>query len=126
MAGFSNYLEVELLDHVFGVTSFTMPTAYLSFHTADPGETGTSEASGMTRQSLSAKMAAASAGAITSNADVEVTSSHGSDQTITHLGIWDASTVGNFLASFALSASKVIGNGDTLRIAAGDLDFTLD
>ena len=126
MAGFSNYLETELLDHVFGVGSYAMPTAYLSFHTADPGETGTSEASGMTRQSLNAKMAAASGGAITSNALVEVTSSHGSSQTISHLGIWDAVSGGNFLASFTLAEAKAIGNGDTLRVAAGDLDFTLD
>jgi hypothetical protein len=126
VAGFSNYLEAELLDHVFGVASYTMPTAYLSFHTGDPGETGASEASGMARQSLNAKMDAASGGAITSNTLVSVTSSHGSDQTISYLGVWDAVSGGNFLASLLMSTGKTIGNGDTLSFAAGDLDFTLD
>ncbi|KKN28890.1 hypothetical protein LCGC14_0849430, partial [marine sediment metagenome] len=28
MGSFSNYAEVEILDHVVGKTSFTMPIAY--------------------------------------------------------------------------------------------------
>ena len=38
---FSNYLETEILDHVFGGNAYTAPsTLYLALYTAAPGETG--------------------------------------------------------------------------------------
>ena len=46
--------------------------------------------------------------------------------TVTHVGIFDASTGGNLIAYAALTASKTIDTGDVLRLPAGDLDVTLD
>lgn len=41
MAALTNYGEEKLSKHLLGVTSFTMPSAlYISLHTADPTETG--------------------------------------------------------------------------------------
>jgi len=38
---FTNYLETEILDHVFGGNAYTAPgTHYLALYTAAPGETG--------------------------------------------------------------------------------------
>ena len=37
MAGFSDYLETKVLDHVFGGTAYTAPsTLYISLYTAAP------------------------------------------------------------------------------------------
>jgi len=38
---FSNYLENEILDHIVGKTSYTMPTAYIALCTSDPTDAGT-------------------------------------------------------------------------------------
>ena len=41
MAGFSDYLETKVLDHVFGGTSYTAPTTlYVALYTAAPTDTG--------------------------------------------------------------------------------------
>ena len=42
MAGtFSDYTENELLDHIMGVGSLTMPTVYVALCTGDPTDAGT-------------------------------------------------------------------------------------
>ena len=46
--------------------------------------------------------------------------------TVTHVGVYDASTSGNLLAYAALTSSKSIEIGDVFRVPTGDLDITLD
>jgi hypothetical protein len=120
----SNYLEDELLDAVFSNGSFAVATCYISLHTADPGETGADECTGGSYARQQAAFDTASGGA-TANTDQEEFTSMPAC-TITHVGVWDAVSSGNFLWGGALSASKVVNSGDTVRIAAGDLDVTLD
>ncbi len=48
----------------------------------------------------------------------------GSQGTITHFGLFDASSGGNLLIHGAFSAGKTVATGDILRIAAGELDIT--
>ena len=41
MAGFSDYLEDKVLNHVFGGTAYTAPsTLYVGLYTAAPSDTG--------------------------------------------------------------------------------------
>ena len=44
--------------------------------------------------------------------------------TITHVGIFDKVTGGNLLFHGALTASKAVGNGDTFKFNANELDLT--
>lgn len=44
--------------------------------------------------------------------------------TVTHIGIFDKLTGGNLLFHGALTASKAVGNGDTFKFNANDLDLT--
>ena len=131
MAAFSDYLENELLDHVFSAATFTAPgTLYISAYTSDPADddSGT-ECSGGSYARVSVTNNAtefpAASGGTKANANAitfpEATASWG---TVTHIGIHDASSSGNLLMHGALSSSKAIGSGDTLSIAAGDLDIT--
>ena len=120
----SNYLEPKILDAIFNNTSLAVTTPYVSLHTADPGETGASEASGGSYARQSASFGAASGGAISNDAAISFTGMPAA--TITHVGVWDASTAGNFLWGGALTASKTTNAGDTFTIASGDLDVTLD
>ena len=107
-------------------TDFTHPTAvYVSLHTGNPGETGTSEvtagANAYARQLAS--FTAPSTKASSNSADLIWTNMPAT--TITHIGIWSAATGGTFWWGGALAASKTTSAGDTFRIAAGDLDVTL-
>jgi hypothetical protein len=125
---FSNFLETEILDHVFAGAAYTAPsTKYLALFTAiADGEAGSvTEISGnaYARQSV----AFTTSGNTTSNnAAVEFPTATGSWGTVTHVGIYDASTSGNLMAYATLSSSKAIATGDVFRVPSGDLDITLN
>ena len=124
---FSNYLETKILDHVFGGTAYTAPsTLYIGLHTSNPDEddSGTEvSGGGYARQSDTFT----TSGNTTSNdSAVEFPTATANYGTVTHVGIYDASTAGNLMAYAALSSSKTIETGDVFRIPAGDLDITLD
>lgn len=127
MTAFSNYLENKILLHVLANTSYTSPTTvYLSLHTADPTDAGTgTEVSGgsYARQSFASTI---SGNAASNTSAIEFPTATGSWGTVTHVGVWDASSSGNLLFHGALTNSKTISSGDVLRIPAGDLDITLD
>jgi len=126
---FSNFLETEILDHVFGGAAYTAPsTHYLALYTAAPGETGggtevSTSGTAYARQSV----AFTTTGNTTSNtAAVEYPTATANFGTVTHVGVFDASTAGNLMAYAALSSSKAIDSGDVFRVPAADLDITLD
>ena len=128
MAGFTDYLEDKVLDHVFGGSSYSAPgTLYVGLFTSAPSDTGGgTEVSGgsYARKSMPAMPVSGTTQA-TNGAAVEFVTATGSWGTITHTGIFDASSSGNLLCWAALSASKVVASGDVIRFDAGDLDVTL-
>lgn len=126
---FSNFLETEILDHVFGGAAYTAPaTLYLSLHTANPDEDGSgAEVSTSGTAYARQTVAFTTSGNTTSNTSaVEFPTATASFGTVTHVGVYDASTAGNLLAYAALTSSKAIDTGDVFRVPAGDLDITLD
>ena len=124
---FSNYLETELLDHVFTNSAYTAPsTLYLALFTGAPGEAGGGtevSGSGYLRQTAAFTVSGNTA---TNSGSIELPTATGSYGTVTHVGVFDASSSGNLLCYAALSASKAIESGDVFRVPAGDLDVTLD
>ena len=126
---FSNFLETEILDHVFAGAAYTAPsTHYLALYTAAPGETGggtevTTSGTAYVRKAV----AFTTTGNTTSNsAAVEFPTATASFGTVTHVGVFDALTSGNLMAYATLSSSKAIATGDVFRVPTGDLDITLD
>ena len=121
----SDFAENELLDALLNNGSFAGgATVYVSLHTADPGEAGANEvAGGSYARQASGGFAAAAGGTTDNDAIIDFTLMPA--ETMTHVGIWDAVTAGNFLIGGALAANKTTNAGDTFRIAAGDLDVTL-
>ena len=124
---FTNFLETEVLDHVFGGNAYTAPvTLYTGLYTASPSDTGGGtelSGDGYARQATAFTVT----GNTASNTDAEEwATATGSWGTITHVGVFDASTGGNLMAYGTLTASKTIATGDVFRIPAGDLDITLD
>ena len=131
MGSFSDYLENELLDHLFGKGSYTPPAIYVALSTADPLDNGSGLAepsgNGYARaQTAGTDWNAASGGAIDNANAIVFSEATGNWGTITHFALMDAASGGNLLVHGALSTSKSIGNGDTAEFAAGDLDVLLD
>lgn len=132
--GFSAYLRNKLLDHAYGGGDYTRPaTVYVSLHTADPGDTGATEASGggyarLAVTNNATNFPASSAGAKANGTLLTLFTASGavsSGSNMTHVGVWDASSGGNFMGGGALSVAKPIASGDVATVPIGDLDLTL-
>jgi len=128
MAAMSDYLELKLLDHSLGTTSYTMPsTVYIGLSTATFADdnSGTElTGNGYARKSIA--FDAAASGTTDNSASVEFAAATGSWGTVSHFGLFDALTGGNLLYHGAFTASKAVASGDILKIPAGDLDVSLD
>lgn len=126
MSAMSDYLENEILDHILGTGAYTMPaTVYVGLSTGsfNDDNSGTElTGNGYARQSIS--FGAAASGTASNDAAVEFPAATGSWGTVSHFGLFDASSAGNLLIHGALTASKVIETGDILKIAVGDMDIT--
>ena len=122
--GPSTYLINAWLNAMGNATSFSVTTAYIQLHTADPGSAGTTAVAGnATRKSVS--FGTASSATISNDAAIAWTSGEvDTSEDYTHWSLWDASTVGNFLGSGTVTANAIV-TGDTFTIPIGDLDITL-
>ena len=120
--GISSYLANAWLNALGNATSFSVTTAYVKLHVGDPGSAGTSNAATeTTRKSVS--FAAASNGALASDADVSWTNIAGS-QDATHFTTWDNETAGNFLFSGTITGNAYTA-GDTYTISSAGLTVSL-
>lgn len=122
--GLAAAIANSILDALCRSVTWTEPADfYVKLHLGDPGAAGTSNpATETTRKQV--VFSAASGGAIT-NSNAPSWTSYPAAETISHVSFWDAASAGTFLGSDALNASKTPGIGDTLTLAAGDLDLTL-
>lgn len=120
----STYLENKILDHTLRNTAFTSPTTvYLALFTSNPGESGSgSEVTGGSYARQTITFAAASGGVSASSNSQTFTSLP--TATITHLGIYDASSGGNLLYYGAFSTSLTVSSGDNVTIDSGDITIT--
>lgn len=133
MGSKSDYLEGKVLEHVLRNTAYSSPaTVYVGLYTAAPndastGSSGGTELSGNGYSRQSCAFSAASGGSISNSGTVtfgpNTTSGWG---TVTHFGIFDASTNGNLLYWGALTASKTVAVGDSVSFGAGALVVTED
>ena len=129
MAALSNFLENALGDHVLRDTAYTKPTTiYIALFTAAPSDSGGgTEVTGgsyarvqvgpsvSTWKSTNGATSGASSGTsgIFLNASTITfpapTANWGS---VTHVGVFDASTSGNLLFHGSLTTPKTVNNGD--------------
>jgi len=129
MAGFSDYLEDKVLDHVFGGTAYTAPTTlYVALYTVAPTDTGGgTEVSGgaYARQTAAFTVSGTNPTTASNSAAVEYPTATANYGTVVAVGVFDASSGGNLLAYANLDTSKVVSTGDVFRFNTGDLDITL-
>lgn len=131
MSAMSDYLENKLVDHIFRGVSFTAPSQlHVALFTAAPSDSGGgTEVSGgsYARAALSPSTAnwastggattttnpsAGTGGATSNNSAITFPAPTANWGTVTHFGIFDASSGGNLLIHGALTASKTVNNGD--------------
>jgi len=123
MGSISDYLENELLDHVFNA-SYTPPaTVYLALSTSDPTDdaSGLSEPSGNGYARKAITFGAAASRTITQSTDVTFDQATGSWGTISHWALMDAETSGNMMAHGAFAESKQVVDGNTPYVSSGEV-----
>lgn len=125
MAGHSTYAANAYLNWLRGTTMPSAPSdLYISLHNGDPGNDGTS-GTDVTTQVRAAGRVAATFGApankrIENSDPVEFGQSENAVN-ITHFGVWDAATDGNFLGGRSLQAARSVAQGDPVAFLTGDL-----
>lgn len=142
MSAMSNYLENALVDQLFrGQSAPTTSTLYVGLLTSAPNDAGGgTEVSGgsYARVAVSSSLAnwagTQSAGStVASSGTGGQTSNNGAITfptptagwgTVTHFGIYDASTSGNLLFYGALTIAKTINEADTVTFPAASLSIT--
>lgn len=127
MAGnLSNYLEDKLIDHFLGTTTYTKPSAvYVALYSVAPSDAGGgTEIAGGSYARQTATFTASSGGATSNDANIDFTNMPA--VTVVAIGIHDNVSAGNLLLWGTLTTNKTTDAGDTLRIATGDLDISID
>lgn len=114
------------------ITTYFAGTKYVSEHTGPPGATGANEVTtgadaNYARQS--ATLVKSSIGSLfkaSNSADVVFpAAAAGSSYTVTHLGIWDAATAGNLLATLEVSGVGIsVTDGKINTFAIGEIVVT--
>lgn len=124
---FSNAFETTVLTWAFTTSSATRPTSWhLALFTSDPAEDASgTEVSGGAYARQAATFTVSGNTASNSGA-IEYPTATAGYGTVSHVGVFDASSGGNLISYAALTTSKTIDTGDVFRVPAGDLDITLD
>lgn len=132
---FSTALRNLIINRIFRNQAFTPTSIFASLHTNDPGDTGANELTGgsYARQSVSfgAPAVDGTGYAITNSADI--TFSNLPAGTVTHAGLFTASTGGTFYAGDTLGdlttdadSPVSLTAGDSIVIPAGYLKIRVD
>jgi hypothetical protein len=135
MAALSDYLENKIIDHILRGTAYTAPTTvYVGLLTAAPNDTGGgTEVSGgsYARASVATGTGTWNAtggtdGTTENTSAINFATPTAGWGTVTHFGVYDATTAGNLLFYAALTTSKTINSGDTVSFGAGALSLQID
>ncbi len=125
----SNLFETRVLTWLFTGDAVTRPSSfYVALFTSNPAEdaSGTEVSTSGTAYARQSVTFSVSGNTATNTAAIEFPTATASYGTVTHVGVYDASTAGNLIAYAALTTSKAIDTGDVMRIPSSDLDVTMD
>jgi hypothetical protein len=126
MSALSDHAENLLLDWLMTNGAASRPTTwYVALFTAAPNDAGGGtevSTGGYARQSATFTVTGDTA---SNSALVEFTAGGASFGTVTHIGVFDALTTGNLLWHGAMTASKLVEDGDKLEFSVGNIDLTL-
>ena len=128
MGSITDFLENELLDHIFNGAYTPPATIYLALATADPTDAATGAAMNEVANTGSYARTAITFGAaasrrVTQNATVTFPQATGPWGTVTHWAVVDSAThgAGNVLSHGALVDPKSVVSGNTPSVASGEV-----
>ena len=119
----SNTFETTVLTWLLTNSAATRPTAwYVALFTSNPAEdaSGTEVSTTGTAYARQSVTFSVSGNTASNTAAIEFPTATASYGTVTHVGVYDASTAGNLIAYAALTTSKAIDTGDVMRLPAND------
>jgi hypothetical protein len=136
MSGFIDSLEVDLLEHVFGIATYTAPSDwYVGLSTTTPSDDGTGftePTDGYSRVSVTAdgtewSVVSGDPAVLDNDNPIVFATATGDWGTVTHWGLFTgvAASAGTPQMFAALNTAKRIATDDAARFAAGDLDMKL-
>ena len=145
MAGFTNYLEDKVINHLFGddtgasgADHYTAPTTwYVGLQTAAPADdaAGTEVSGGAyARQSVAWTLVSGGTAQASNTAALTFPAATTDWGTVTHAGVYDAVGAGANLVAFEVLTKtdfttanpKTVNTGDIFKIDAGNLKIQLD
>lgn len=129
MGSITDFLEAELLDHVFNAVYTPPATVYLALCTGDPTDAATGASMNECANQYAYARTAITFGAaatrrVTQSGDVQFPQASGGGWgTVTHWAIVDTNTYGsgNVLAHGAFGASKAVNDGNTPTVASTEV-----
>lgn len=113
----------EVLDKVLRNVDFTYTDTYISLHTAEPDDTGSNEVSGGSYARQIETWNAAASAQITNDGEIRFDDMPA--VTVTHVGIFDAASAGNFIWQGALDSSRTVEAGDNAIIPDTQLTVSI-
>lgn len=120
-AGLSAAKANSILSVLRNTAYAAVATPFVKLHVGDPGAAGATNPSAVTTRNA-VTWNAPSGGSMT--LATLGTWSMTTSETITHISIWDASTAGNFIESWALTAGVAVVNGSTFSLTSLTLSFS--
>jgi hypothetical protein len=130
--GASDYLEAAVLDHVFDLAAFSPPASmYVALFTAAPSDSGGgTEVSGNAYARVQVTNDSTTWSRTTSTVSniIAITFAAPSPSawgTVTHYGVFDASSGGNLIDWGTLTNARSTAVGVALSFAIGALTFTM-
>ena len=137
MAGFTNYLEDKIINHVFGTTTYSKPTNwYVGLLTATPTDSaaGTEVSGGSYARMVCAFTISGSGIAQAINTSAITFPTATADWGVVGwVGIYDALSGGNIAAyqnlqqsDFSTSTTKTINDGDIFKFNISTIKLQLD
>jgi hypothetical protein len=134
-SGKSDYLEVALLNHLFGNVAYTVPATYhFALFTSAPNDAGggtevNPSGSGYGRVAVTnntTNFPTIVSGSKSNGTAINFAVATASWGSVVAFGIYDAATLGNLLFWGDLTTARSVLTGDTPRFAAGALTITED
>jgi|TARA_R110002096_G_scaffold52845_3_gene137750 hypothetical protein len=144
MAGFTNYLEDKIINHLFGdatgvgqADNYVAPTTwYVGLQTASPSDSaGGTEVSGggYARQSVAWSLQTGGVAQASNTSALTWDAATTDWGQVTHAGVYDAATSGNLIAyetltkaDFSTANPKTVNTGDIFKIDSANLKIQLD
>lgn len=134
MAGPTDALERAILDHILNDGTYTPPTNwFIALSTTTPADDGSNFTEPVGGSYARVSTSGATWGAATGSSPatksntslITFPTASGSWGTVTHVGLFIASSGGTVQMTGILDASRAVGNGDIMEFPIGELVFQL-